>query len=273
MKLSNSRFLWVVLIIVFIITISELFYLFYYQPPISKKASPPKNISIVPVKPDKMVGLPFVFEKKLDFQNKSSVKEIILEAIKQKRDFVSYKNFLRAVMSDAKDCVGEKYCFQLNNTVKEGWKNDIDNDFPVSISGSFVVKINISGGKDPSGISLNGRLSNINKLWWQGIKDIFIGTGDNGKRLYIDAKSNGPDPFLLFDQTFKNKIEGIYILFNEKGTLFLVTDLAYNKIVFIDLNKATNNKFPEGLFPDKQFYIGYNIAPLSDLKVYDFSIL
>ncbi|MCR4313615.1 MAG: hypothetical protein NUV58_05175 [Candidatus Roizmanbacteria bacterium] len=296
---NSQKFLFTVFVVLFVVFISEIFYIFYYQPFIVKKTplpaptptvsvklnnlTPTPTVSVklnnltptptVSVKLNYIVGLSFVFDEKLASQSGDQVKKIILEAQKKKRDFISYTNLLKAVMSDAKDCVAEENCFQSDNTEKEEWKSDTDKDFPISISGPFVVRLNFSGNKETSGVSLNGRLSKSDEFWWQGIKNIFIGTGDNGKRLYIDAKSNGPDPFLLFDQTFENKIEGIYVLFNEKGNLFLVTDLSYNKIAFIDLNEATNNKFPDELFPDKQLYIGYNIAPLSDLIIYDFSIL
>jgi len=285
---NSQKFLKVVFVVLFVVFVSELFYIFYYQPSIAKKIPlpiPTPSVSVktnnptqapVPtvfVKSGNVVGSPFVFDEKSASQNGDQVKKIISEAQTKKHNFISFTNFLKAVMNDAKGCVGQENCFRSDNLEKEGWKNDTDKDFPITISGPFVVKINLFGEKGPSGISLNGRLSNSDKFWWQGIRNIFFGIGENGKRLYIDAKNNRPDPFFLYDNIFDKKIEGIYIMFNEKGTSFLVTDLQYNRIVFIDLNKATDNKFPEGLFPDKQFYISYAIAPLSDLSVYDFSIL
>lgn len=285
---NSQKILMAVFIVLFVISVSELFYVFYYQPSITKKVpllTPTPTIFVklnnltptptVFIKSNYIVGLPFIFDEKLASQSGDQVKKIILEAQKKKRDFISYTNLLKAVMVGNQNCLTEKDCFQLNNTAKEGWKNDIDKDFPMTISGPFVMRLNLLGSKEPSGISLFGRLSKEEgKFWWRGVTNIFFGIGEDGKRLHIDARSGEKDEvFSLYDNVFDQKIEGLYILFDEKGTIFFVTDLSYNKITTINLNKITNNKFLEGLFPDKQFYIGYNIAPLSDLKVYDFSIL
>lgn len=270
---DSQKILRVVFIALFIVTISELFYVFYYQPSISKKTPLPISIPSVSVKSNNIVGLPFVSSEKSASQSGDQVKEIISEAQAKKHDFFSYTNFLKALMIGNKKCLTQKDCFILDNVAKE-WKKDVDKDFPITISGPFIARLNFSGDKGPSGISLYGRLSKSGEPWWKDIKNIFFGIGNGGKRLYIDAKNGEKKgPFFLYDNVFAKKIEGIYILFNKAGTSFLVTDLSYNKIVFIDLNKVTNNKFPQGLFPYRQFYISYSIAPLSDLVVYDFSIL
>jgi len=267
------RIQWIIFIFVLILVIFELFYLFFYKPLISKKLLSTVLLPTTAPKAINVVGIPFDLNERSASQNGDQIKEIIFEAQTKKRNFISYNSLLKAVMIDAKNCKITKNCFQSQNTEKTEWKNDVDHDFPITISGSFLVKMNLSGNKMPSGINLTGRLATGNKFLWQGFKNIFFGVGNDGKRLYIDAKNSRPYSFLLFDQTFENKIEGIYILFNEKGTSFLVTDLSYNKITFIDLDKATDGKFPGGLFPDKQFYIGYVIAPLSDLTIYDLSVL
>ncbi|MEK7522996.1 MAG: hypothetical protein AAB569_05415 [Patescibacteria group bacterium] len=270
---NSQKVLSTIFVILFIITVSELFYVFYYQPSISKKTPLPIPIPSVSVKSNNVVRLPFVSDKKSAFQSGDQVKEIISESQTKKHDFFSYTDLLKALMVGNKQCLTQKDCFILDNAA-EGWKGDIDKDFPITISRPFIARLNFSGDKGPSGISLYGRLSKSGRPWWQDIKNIFFGIGNDGKRLYIDAKNGEKkEAFFLYDNVFAKKIEGIYVLFNVTGTSFLVTDLSYNKIVFIDLNKATNNKFPQGIFPDKQFYIGYNIAPLSDLVVYDFSIL
>ncbi len=279
---SSQKVLWVVFVVLFLTVASELFYIFYYQPFIAKKNTPSIFVPTISVKASaatavvglgNVVGLPFIFNEKSASNNGQQVEDFISEAKKTGRNFVSFNNFLKEVMKDTTNCNTQNNCFQSYNLEKEGWKNDTDADFPISISGPFLVKLNFYGSKDLAGVFLRGRTSKNKNVWWEGIIETFIGIGDGGRRLYADTKNNSKDPVILFDTTFDKKIEGVYILFNEKGTSFLVTDLAFNKIAYIEVNKITDNKFPEGLFPDKQSYIGYAIAPLSDLKIYDFLIL
>lgn len=287
--LNSQKILWFVFIVLFVVAISEIFYIFYYKKPVPKAPSvsipaptlfvesnkPTQTpIPTVSIKSRNAVGLPFIFNEKFASTSGEQVREFISEAKKKKLGFVSYTNFLKAVIGDSKNCNEQKNCFQSDNFLENiNWKSNTDKDFPISISGFFVVRLNISGNKGQAGILLTGRTSKNIDNYWEDLRETFIGVYDNGKRLYIDAKNSGPIPSLLFSKTFDKKIEGVYILFNETGTTLLVTDLAFNNIAFVDVNKNTDNKFPEGLFPDKQFYIGYGIAPLSDLKVYDFSIL
>lgn len=270
MNLSDHKTKWTIFTVALVITAAELFYLFFYkqQAPGSKNIFHGGSATLV-----KAIGLPKVPDEKIASQSGDPAKEIIIEALEEKRNFVPFNNFLETVMNRSNDCVRSKKCFKLDNQAKKAWKNDIDKDFPIPISGPFVVKMQMSGKNGPSGISLSGRLSKNDKIWWQGIKSIFFGIGKNGKRLYIDAKSNDPNSVVLFDKTFDNTIEGIYIVFDKKGATFLVTDLKYNKIAFVNINRVTKNRFPFGLFPDGLLYIGYAVAPSSDLHIDDLSIL
>lgn len=269
---SSQKVLWGVFVVLFVIAASELFYIFYYQPFISKKVPVSNSVSRVPVKLNNTngSGSSFIFSEASDGVQ---VKQFIYEVQVKKYDFISYTDFLKAVVADVQNCPSEKNCFQAVNPEEKVWRNNVDKDFPIQISGPFVVRLNFYGNKEPSGIMFYGRLAKDEEFWWKGINSIFFGIGDGGKRIHIDAKNNAQEPILLLDNAFDKKIDGVYILFNEQGTSFLVTDLLFNKIAFVDLNKTTGNKFPEGLFPDKQFYIGYMMPPSSDLVVYDFSIL
>ncbi len=266
---SSQKILWTVFIILFVVAASELFYIFYYQPSISQKIPLPTPIPSVSVKSNNIVGIPSIAK----VESGQQIENILTEAKTQGRKFTSHISILNG-LDQTQNCTAKTgKCFQLDNLKENSWKANADKDFPISISGSFIVRLNFNGTKGASGVDLTGRLGESDEMWWKNLNQIFFGIGEDGKRLYIDVKNNNSDPFILSDNTFDKKIDGIYILFNETGTSFLVTDLSYKEIAFIDLNKTTDNKFPEGLFPDKQFYIGYAIAPLSDLVVYDLSIL
>jgi hypothetical protein len=261
---KSQKIQWIIFIILFIIAVSELFYFFYYKPPANQQIPPPV--------PSVAVGIPSIIAT-TKIESGLQIENIITKAKTQGQKFTSYTAILKSLdqTTNYNTKIG-KY-FQLDNLKGDSWAASEDNISPIKISGPFIVRLNFNGTKEPSGIDLSGRLGGSDRIWWKNLIQIFFGVGNNGKQIYIDAKNNGSAPFPLYNNTFDNKIDGIYVLFNETGTSFLVTDLSYKEITFIDLNKATDNKFPEGLFPDKQFYIGYAVAPLSDLVVNDFSIL
>lgn len=268
-----------IFVILLIAVVSELIYLFYYKTPISQTISQniplPTPIPSISVKSSTKTNYTVGISSIIKVESGQKLKNIITEAKTKGQEFTSDLSILNG-LSQAENCTFDletKKCFQLHNQEEKTWKTISDSDLPISISGPFIVKLNFNGTKGVAGIDLNGRPGGKNGNWWENLDQIFFGIGDDGKHFYIDAKNNGKDPFVLYDKIFDKKIDGVYVLFNETGTSFLVTDLSFNEITFIDLNKVTNNKFPEGLFPDKQFYIGYTIAPLSDLVVYDFSIL
>ena len=77
MMFNSQKVLSTIFVILFIITVSELFYVFYYQPSISKKTPLPIPIPSVSVKSNNVVRLPFVSDKKSAFQSGDQVKEII----------------------------------------------------------------------------------------------------------------------------------------------------------------------------------------------------
>lgn len=267
---KSQKILLAILITLFIIVGTELFYLFYYQLFLSQKNQEP--IKIIPteeIKSTDIAGVP----SSSKIESSQKIKDLIKKAELEGRNFNSYLSILNG-LDQKEECISNQVkCFQLHNQLTEWWLAKSDKDFPIKISGPFIVRLNFYGSKEPSGVSFDGKLSNNIYEWWSGLITVFFGVGEDGKRLYIDAKNNNKEPFVLYDKTFEKKIEGIYILFDEEGKNFLVTDLWFNEIASIDVNKITDNKFPQGLFPDKQFYIGYAVAPMSDLIVYDLSIL
>lgn len=271
--LRSQKVQWIIFVSVLIFIIFELFYAFFYHAPISKRTS---SIVIYPTISTRMINIVGIssFSSQTSVSQKGEeLRKIIADAQKKKKNFIAYEYFLKALMIGNKNCSDEINCFFLSNISEKEWKSELDKDFPITTSGPFIVKLNFKGDQGPSGVNLNGQVSKNNDIWWKGSSNIFFGIGNEGKRLYIDAKNNSPEPMVIFDKTFEKRLGGIYIMFDENGKYFLVTDLNYNKLVYVDLNKATKDRFPVGLFPNKEFYIGYSIAPQSNLAIYDFSIL
>jgi hypothetical protein len=271
--LKSQKTQWLIFISVLMLIILELFYTFFYHPPISKKFPTGIPFPTVAIKKANVVGISSVFNQTSVFQTGEQLRKMVSDAQKKNKNFISYGYFLKALMIGNKICPDEINCFFSSNISEKEWKSGLDKDFPITTSGPFIVKINFNGDQGPSGVNLNGQVSKNNGIWWKGSSNIFFGIGNEGKRLYIDAKNNSSEPTLIFDKVFDKKLGGIYVMFDEAGKYFLVTDLTYNKLVYVDLNEVTKDRFPDGLFPNKEFYVGYSIAPQSNLVIYDFSIL
>jgi hypothetical protein len=275
-----QKFISTLFFVLLIICITELFYLFIYLP----KHQPTQIPSISSQTSNKTPNLTltpqaepfFAFNVDvLHSANGEQIREIVTDQEKNKYPTISYVdllNVLAGTQSSPQNCP-TRSCFNLENN-NDGWKANNDTKTPVTFKGSILVKVAFNSKKGPSGISLTGKLGEYSKtLWWKNIDTVFFGIGNDGHRLYIDAKNNRAHAYFLYDNTFNQKIDGIYILFNDKGMMFLVTDLSFNRIAFIDINKLTDNSFLEGLFPNRKLYVGFSIAPQSDLDVSDFSIL
>jgi hypothetical protein len=266
----------VVFIILLVIAVSELVYFFYYKPLISKSKlspTPAPYITIAAFKQPDKVNDNGALSSITKIESGLKMDNIITQAEAQGKKFTSHLSILNG-LDQALDCTApEGKCFKIDNLKGAFWKANGDILFPIKYSGPFIVKLKFNGTNGAAGVSLTGNLGSTDELWYKNLFQIFFGIGNNGKRLYIDAKSNEPKSLILYDNTFDNKIDGIYVLYNEMGTAFLVTDLSYKEITYIDVNKATDNKFLNGIFPVNLFYVGYAVAPDSDLVVYDFSIL
>jgi len=267
--LNSQNILKGVFVILFIVFASEVFYIFYYQPSLSKK-------TLTPTTTPTPVPAVIVENNQSASESGNLVKEYLFNAQAKKQDFVSYYDLLKKLMVGSKDKCLAKDCFELENTT-EDWISDVDIDSPITITSPFLMRLNIVGNKAISGINLSGRVTEKNQyeLWWNNPNSLFvsIGIGGGGKQLYVDARSNGSLPYELYSHNFDKFILGIYILFDQKGKYILITDLAYNKIAFIDINKVTGNKFPDGLFPDNKLYVGYGVPSKANLIIYDLSIL
>lgn len=214
---------------------------------------------VMPAKPT------FVYDEGLASSDGSLVSKIVLDAEKNGYNFIPKVSLLNSLAKINNPLVENS--FQLDNQ-GEKWGAYSDENFPVTFNELILIRLKFDSKVGPSGITFGGYAFKEKEAI-----NIFFGTGEDGKKLYIDAKNNSETPFILYDGNFEKKLDGIYILFNKKGNSFLVTDLLFNRIININMNEETDNKFPKGLFPNDQFYIGYSIAPQTNLVVSDLSIL
>lgn len=242
-----------IFVLLFITVLIELVYLFFYSPNLrfnSKKI--PFSSQII----EEADVIPSTI------LNISQVEQIVLDVKKNKISSTSYLNELNSLIESP---AGSK--FQLENK-KNNWVARSLHTQPSVYENLILIKLLFNSKNGPSGITLNGYSPQESAT-----ENIFFGIGEDGKKLYIDAKTKSIAPTILYSRLLKKKLEGIYILFSKKGTSFLVTDLSFNKITYVDMKKITDKRFANGLFPRNYFYIGYALAPKSDLTVSEFSVL
>lgn len=260
---NSQKILRIVFVVLFLILLAEVFYFFVYRPTNTKKA--PTQV-VLPTKPPEAPN------------NVNQVGDFIARAKAENQVFVSYYGALRKLMAGSTDKCALGTCFELANPSETDWISEVDRENAVSVSDPFVVRLHLSAdGENPAEISLSGRVANINQYeeWWRNPNIIFvsIGFGNKGKQMYIGARNKGSSPYSFYDHDFDKPVKDIYLLFDQGGKRIVIADPEYNVIADLDINKITSNKFPEGLFPDRKLYIGYGIAPKSNLVIYDLSIL
>ncbi len=170
-----------------------------------------------------------------------------------------------------KKCSFSSSCLILNN-IGSTWWGDSSSSATL-INSPFVVKVSLQNKDGLGGIVLYGRITE-KPPWWKDIKSIFIGTSIEGKRLYSDSKNGTSEkPYLILDKFLNKPLNTLYIFFNQDGKNLIITDEAYETLAYLDVNRLTNNAFPNGLFPDKKLYVGFAVAPYTNALISDFSIL
>lgn len=266
------------LIVLVIVFVSELVYLFYYLPNKSKFSSQNDSQNAISPTPASSIinGSSFIYDERQASINGDLVRQILDEAKKAKLDPTSHLNTLISLSRKPNPDTGRKDSnlttgdfFQVEN-IRDTWKARNDVESPVIFPGSVLIKLVLDSNEaTPSGIVFNG-----NSPQEAIPRNIFFGIGEQGKRLYIEVKTKRPEPYVVFDKTFNEKIKGLYILFNKKGKSFLVTDLLLNKIINTDVDKFIEGaRLAEGLFPKDLFYLGYVVSPKSKLVISELSFI
>lgn len=171
-------------------------------------------------------------------------------------------------------CSSSSPCIQIDNTT-DSWKVATSND-PVinSISRPFAIRLTLKTNSRLSGIHLIGKRPPKSTLWWMDIVYLFVGTNANGSRVFV-SENHGESEYntTILDQRLERPSNTIYIVFDREGKNYIVADEFFNIIVRQDINKVTKNKFPDGLVPNKNLFVGYSVGPKSSLIINDLSVL
>jgi len=241
---------------------AELVYLFYYQPNINNQPLPTSSVKL---------------KSKNQLKGEVYLRSLI-PIVKSNPNITSTKapfngiSYLKRNNSNLKYLINPN-CIELNNQENNWLQYDASSSAYIDIKGPFVVRISLTNKNDLTGIFLHGKRNKPSDEWWQNIYSFFIGTMNDGKHLYVDAKDGTSEkPLLLFEKDTDN-ITVFNIFFDKNGKNILITDEQYQVIAYLDVNKITKNKFPNGLFPENKVYLGTGAAPKSYLFLLDFSII
>lgn len=165
-------------------------------------------------------------------------------------------------------------CFEYNNPDKS-WLTRIATNSAVTVNEPFAIKVSQQNTGNLSGVLLYGRLQpHDTDSWWKGIIALFIGVDYKNNLLYLDIKNGqSKKPITLLDKSYPPLSRVLYFIFDNNGKNILVTDEAYNQLATIDINQITNNMFPQGIFPDNKFYVGFSTNANSSIRIYNLSVM
>lgn len=145
--------------------------------------------------------------------------------------------------------------------------------FPFKINGPFGIDINMYGEGDYVALTISGRLAEKGDDWWRGINKLVIASV-NSQPMFtlVDGKSASSAANITFkDFTYQKPFKIIF--HDSQGKSFSLIDSAGKEIKKVDITKLEEIDLPNGLFPDKNLYLGNLIQPgsiliLSDMTLY-----
>lgn len=248
-----------------VVTIGQISYLFYQKLTEPEFPQTQKKIRLTSPKANRS------FDTK---QGEKYLLNLIIQQTKQDwEDYTDGITILKSIEPD-RTCYATTNCFEVINK-GNGWHSGINKTSPLSVAGPFMVRLAVQNQNDAAGIVFQDKPSPIfSNNWWRYINIIFIGLKDGGKGLYIDARDgSSPQAFVLVEKTLEKKVNMLNIFFDQAGQTILITDEEYKPIEYINLNKATNNRFPQGLFSEGKVYLGFGVAPESYLLITEFVIV
>ncbi len=204
---------------------------------------------------------------------KKALLDLIPKAKAGRGEFTNGVDYLR--QPGDKKCFLALNCLEIDN--KENYWLDHKNTAPSSpilLNGPFLVRLSLINKKDIAGISLSGEVNDSSLNWWENIKVIFIGLGEDNTRLYLDARNGSSlEPIHLLDKLLPTKISLLNLFFDKSGQHLLITNENYEVLDFVDINELSAGKFPNGIFINQKVYLGYGIAPKSYLGLLEFKII
>lgn len=169
---------------------------------------------------------------------------------------------------------GQAWKIDLNNPKNDYYSDTYYQDFNAfPINKSFVINLSLEVENEIGGITLFSKQLPNDQIWWT-VPKLFIGLKDNGKKLHIDISDGiSQFPITIYDAAISKSNEVYRFEFDKKGYAIKIFSKENKLLGYVDINKKTGNRFPNGFFTESTMYLGYIVGPNSRLIIRDYSIL
>lgn len=205
-------------------------------------------------------------------QNTQAEKTIISKALYASTSYLNGLDLLNEVSTISGTCENIKICLKLQNN-NSFWYGTDNRRSPIPISDNYFVKLSFDNNIKNASVDFIGKFADLSEIWWQGLLGMYIFPGFDTVNIVL-RDGNSEDYTTLspvnLNRTEDDKFITLLMVIKNKGNNILFMDTRGNIIKELDLNKETNNRFPNGLFPANKFYIGAGLAPYGEMTIFEF---
>jgi hypothetical protein len=162
----------------------------------------------------------------------------------------------------------------LIGSSKTGYMTLFNEQNPIRLSQPLYIQVQAKGQGKITEITLAGRLQTSNSSdWWKGIRrlNIRIWNSNPKERLSISYNDGSNDSGVAAWDLIAMPVDGQFFLsfYDAAGTKFKITD-SQGKMLTADGQAC---ELPSDLFPDGVAYLGYNVAPGSNIEISKYIVL
>lgn len=154
---------------------------------------------------------------------------------------------------------------QVDNSTNDNW--DGHNSGPLALTAPFRVNFLLSMSGEFGGVSLDGKLVEPNKAWWEGIRRMIVipdgriqfqdGLSDSTYEIRVNLPKNSPFQISFLDR---------------QGKQLVFMDMSGKILKSLDVTSDVPGlTMPDGLFAEGLMYWGALVAPKSKLTISKFS--
>ena len=141
---------------------------------------------------------------------------------------------------------------------------------PIKINSDFRILLNFSGQNKDTAVTLSGQLSLPNQEWWENVHRMYITYNKKDKEFVLlirDGTDLEKSEYISFCHGCLSNDTLIFKFADTQGKYLRIYNALGETVKEIDFTQLENASFPQGLFPNNQLFVGYNIPPYSELRI------
>lgn len=157
-------------------------------------------------------------------------------------------------------------CVEYTNKTSS-WESYVNYNDPIFLNDTYSIRVALKSDDGGAGLTLIGVPSLTDYQWWEGYKAIHIIPIYEKLALYIYDGSN-EQGFELFNDEIKTDewgFQNVFLVFDNRGTKFTLTDSDRKIIKIFDVKQITQNATDE-IFPKKMIYTGFAVGPSAKIS-------